>query len=511
MATIAPVFKMQFLDSNGDPLSYGLLYTYDAGTTTARGTYTTAAGSTLNPNPVVLDAAGRADLFLQAGVSYKFTLQNSSGVLQYTVDYVPAFGTMSTQNSNAVAITGGTISGVTLSGPITGNVTGNVTGNLTGNVTGNVSGGTVSASSYNGGQLAGFRNKIMNGSIDVNQRRASGATGTTGSGTSTRTNALQMPDRWSYVSNTTAIMTAAQTSIVGVGAPPEQYNLKNSLRLVVTTADASPGTTEYFSLLQTIEGYDIKSLVQKTFTISFWVRATVTGSYSIALWNGVWGGVQDTGYVTEYTVDVTNRWEYKTITVIDGLPSFGSNWNFTNLEGLTVAWTLYAGDSFRTSATNSWYILPTLASLTQVNAVATIGNSFEITGVQIESGSVATPFEQRPFAVELAMCQRYYEKSFSYGVTAVQNVGSAEGAAYAVAAVNNQAFGANVTYTQSKRTAPTLTTFAPDAASANWSTNTTTPTASVVNSGLRGFAVRGDTSTTAGNAYSIHWSANAEF
>ena len=200
MATISPTPKLQFLDANGAPLSYGLLYTYVAGTTTPKQTWIDAAQSATNTNPILLDSRGQADVWLSAGEAYKFVVLNSSSVTQYTVDNITGAGTMSVQNSDNVTITGGSISNVTIGGAISGEFSGNLTGNVTGDVTGSISGGTVSGSSYNGGQLAGLRNKIINGAVEINQRRQPLFAGTTGSGTSTKTNSLQMPDRWSYVS-----------------------------------------------------------------------------------------------------------------------------------------------------------------------------------------------------------------------------------------------------------------------------------------------------------------------
>ena len=78
MATISPTPKLQFFDANGNPLSYGFLYTYMAGTTLPVVTYTTAAQTTVNTNPIVLDARGEANVWLVAGFAYKFTLLNSS-------------------------------------------------------------------------------------------------------------------------------------------------------------------------------------------------------------------------------------------------------------------------------------------------------------------------------------------------------------------------------------------------------------------------------------------------
>lgn len=81
----------QFFDNNGVPLSGGLIYSYDAGTTTPRATYTDNGGGTANPNPIVLNSAGRtpADIWLTAGYAYKFVLRTSAGVLIGTYDDIP--------------------------------------------------------------------------------------------------------------------------------------------------------------------------------------------------------------------------------------------------------------------------------------------------------------------------------------------------------------------------------------------------------------------------------------
>ena len=91
MANISPVPFLQFIDANGNPLSGGKLYTYVAGTTTPLATYTTYAGNIANTNPVILDSAGRASVWLGAG-SYKFVLKDSSDVLIYTTDNIANAG-----------------------------------------------------------------------------------------------------------------------------------------------------------------------------------------------------------------------------------------------------------------------------------------------------------------------------------------------------------------------------------------------------------------------------------
>jgi hypothetical protein len=433
---------------------------------------------------------------LTAGSAYKFVLANAGNVTQYTVDNITAPGTMSTQNASAVTITGGTISGVTITGPITGDVTGNLTGNVTGNLTGNVTGGTIVGESYNGGQLAGLRNKIINGAMEVAQRGTS-FTVNTGFG------ANYTLDRYSRIAVTSAVVTVTQAS----DGPASEPTLPYSLRCTVATADPTVTASELWTLLQKIEGYSARDLIGKTFTLSFWARSAKVGTHCVAFYNNDYPSA-DRYYVAEYNISVANTWEYKEITVIGGLITAGT-WDWTNGSGLTVGWTLYCGTT-RQGVAGSWQSGWALATSSQVNVLDTIGNIFAITGVQLEVGNTPTPFEHRPFGVELGMCQRYYEKSFSYATAPAQNTGVTLGAAYATGQVVNQAFSTSVTFAVAKRAAPTITTYAPDSATANWSLNTTTPTAATANIGDSAFAVTGSTAVTAGNSYSIHWQADAE-
>jgi hypothetical protein len=106
MATISPVPFLQFVDANGAPLAGGKLYTYAAGTTTPLATYTTYAGTTPNANPVILDSAGRASVWLATGM-YKFVLKDSTDVLSYTTDNIS--GTYGTMQPAVVATQGQTV------------------------------------------------------------------------------------------------------------------------------------------------------------------------------------------------------------------------------------------------------------------------------------------------------------------------------------------------------------------------------------------------------------------
>jgi hypothetical protein len=103
----------------------GKVYTYAAGTTTPLQTYTDASGVTPNTNPVILDSRGECNLWFSNASSYKVVLESATGTLQWTVDNISTYGTLASQNSNNVAITGGTITGVTLTVNVIGDVSGN--------------------------------------------------------------------------------------------------------------------------------------------------------------------------------------------------------------------------------------------------------------------------------------------------------------------------------------------------------------------------------------------------
>lgn len=244
--------------------------------------------------------------------------------------------------------------------------------------------------SMNGGQLAGLRNKIINGKMEIAQR---------GPSFPAILNALYSLDRWRTSFVTSAVMTVSQQSDV-----PSGNEFQASIRATITTADASIAAGDFALIDQSIEGYNVRDLIGRNFTLSFLVRSSKTGVHCVALRNG--GG--DRSYVAEYTINTANTWEQKSITVNGGVPTAGT-WDWTTGAGLLVRFTLAAGSTFHTTA-NAWQTGSFLATSSQVNCLDTVGNIFAITGVQLEVGSVATPFEHRPFGMELALCQRYYTR-----------------------------------------------------------------------------------------------------
>lgn len=245
--------------------------------------------------------------------------------------------------------------------------------------------------SVNSGQLAGSRNKIINGAMEISQRGLSFINPADGSYTL---------DRWAISKSTSAQFNVGLANGSATSALPE------NLRLTVTTGDASVAATDVVAIEQRIEGFNIRDLTGRTFTLSFWVKSPKTGTHCVSFKNRV----SDRSYVATYTVNSFNTWEYKTITVTGGLITAGT-WDYGNLIGVAVCFTLMAGSNYQTTA-GAWQTGNFFGTAAQVNCIDQAGNQFELVGVQLEVGAVATPFERRFYGDELALCQRYYYTTY---------------------------------------------------------------------------------------------------
>jgi hypothetical protein len=243
---------------------------------------------------------------------------------------------------------------------------------------------------FDGGHFA-FRNKLINGDMDIWQR------GTT---FTVSTSSAYTADRWAVY---TDILRPGRGNVTQSSDVPSNSEFQTSLQFQVTTV--SNANNQPLTFRQIIEGYNARDLIAQTFNISFWVKSSKTGTYSVCLGNAGNGVVSDRSYVTEYTIN-TNNWEKKTIVVPGGLITAGT-WNWTNGRGLEVIFGM-AGAGASTPL-NAWVTGDIETSPNQVNLLDVVGNAFNITGVQLERGVAATPFEHRPFGTELALCQRYYE------------------------------------------------------------------------------------------------------
>ena len=237
----------------------------------------------------------------------------------------------------------------------------------------------------------GMRNRIINGAMTLDQRNVGASVTPTADVTYTL-------DRWCIRNFGASGRFSVQqtTSVVPSG-------FSHAVALTVTTADATNANA--YALEQRIEGFNTSDLglgstTSNSIAISFWVRSSVTGTYCVALRNNA----ATYSYVAEYTISAANTWEKKTIT----LPTTNlGTWEVTNSIGIIFDFTLGSNTGRETTA-GAWQSGSFISTANQTEWIATNGATFYLTGVQLEVGSVATPFERRLYPQELAMCQRYF-------------------------------------------------------------------------------------------------------
>jgi hypothetical protein len=236
----------------------------------------------------------------------------------------------------------------------------------------------------------GFRNRIINGDMRIDQRNA-GASGTASAYT---------VDRWSYYGSQASKATWQQNA--GAVTPPVGFT--NYLGATSSSA-YSITSTDQFLLNQKIEGLNFGDLAwgtasAQTATLSFWVRSSLTGTFGGSIQNSA----ANRCYPFSFVISAANTWEQKTVTIAGDTTG---TWLTTNGIGAGVNFSLGTGATY-SSAAGSWTGSSFITSATgATSVVGTSGATFYVTGVQLEAGSVASPFERRDYGRELMMCQRY--------------------------------------------------------------------------------------------------------
>jgi hypothetical protein len=345
------------------------------------------------------------------------------------------------------------------------------------------------ATAYAGGNY-GMRNRIINGDMRIDQRNAGASVTLNGN--------LYSVDRWGTQASQNSRATIQQSTVAPTG-------FVNSV--AVTSSSAySPLAADFFWLYQTIEGFNIAdfywgSASAQTVTLSFWVRSSLTGTFSVRLGSG------SRSYVTTYTIASANTYEYKTVT-IPGDTS--GTWNTTNGGGIQIQFDLGSGSNRTTSTTNAWQAGDFQKATGTVSLVSTNGATLNITGVQLEAGSVATPFERRPYGTELALCQRYFEKSYDMAVAP----GTPASFAGALAFVP---YGSAANYTnlpasfkQTKRASPTVVVYNPNGGGTGSMSNNGNVSASAFSVGESGCVVTNTSPAAVGFYAYAHYTASAE-
>jgi hypothetical protein len=293
----------------------------------------------------------------------------------------------------------------------------------------------------------GMVNRIINGDMRIDQRNAGAAVTSHGS----------FPiDRFKMLTTAGGAITGQQVTDAPVG-------FLTSIKITVTTAATPSGGVT--GLLQAIEGYNSADLGMgtsgaKTFTLSFWVKSSISGNFGISFKNAS----NNRFYLTTYTINTANTWEYKTITVSGDT---SGTWGTDNSTGLRFDFDLGTQASSRGSTINAWHTSSYVQGPTSgADLLSTVNATWQITGVQLEKGSTATDFEYVDYSRQLQMCQRYFEKSYSQGTAPATNTsagtynfsGSSEGNGNVIVPIQYS----------TKRTEPTLTGYLATGTSGSW-------------------------------------------
>jgi hypothetical protein len=251
----------------------------------------------------------------------------------------------------------------------------------------------VTLSSINGNAISGTRNRIINGDMRIDQRYS----GTLLTGAA---NPNYFCDRFGTFHD---IGTLNYRQNLNSVTPPVGFT--NYLGITNTSASTS-ASTNYYNLFHPVEGYNIADFAwgtasAKPVTLSFWVMSSIAGTYSVAFNIAS----NSYGYPATYTISQANTWTYVSLT-IPGSTLITPN--TTNGSGVVIIWDLGQGSSYRFTA-GSWQSGTVQGATGSTNWNQTNGATFYLTGVQLEAGTVATPFERRSYGQELALCQRYFE------------------------------------------------------------------------------------------------------
>ena len=246
-----------------------------------------------------------------------------------------------------------------------------------------------------------MRNRIINGAMTIDQRNAGAAVTVNTSGD------VFSADRWQGSGVTSeGVFTLQQSTTSTPG-------FVNSLLATVTTVDSSIGASQRYIIRHMIEGLNVGDLAWGTanaqpVTLSFWVRSSLTGTFSGSLENAA----ANRSYPFSFTISSANTFEYKTVTVPGDTTG---TWLTTNGVGIQLNFDMGCGADLRTSA-NAWAAGNFRGVTGSVQLIANSGATFFITGVQLEEGTAASPFENRLYTTELQLCQRYFQKSYNVNV-----------------------------------------------------------------------------------------------
>jgi hypothetical protein len=351
---------------------------------------------------------------------------------------------------------------------------------------------TINSMTPTADSLQGFRNRIINGDMRIDQRNA-GASVTIGS------TGVYTLDRYRFFTGNASKISVQRSTTAPTG-------FVNSL-LVTSLAATSISTTDEYVMFHRIEGTNVSDLGwgtanAKTVTLSFQVRSSLTGTFGGVLRNAN----NDRHYPFTYSISAANTWEQKTITVAGDTTG---TWGTDTGVGLQIIFGLGVGSTYSGTA-GAWSSNYYSSATGAVSLVGTNGATWYITGVQLEVGSVATPFERRDYGRELQLCQRYYETSYDSGTAVPTN--TQNGAIWFCPTGTRLVY--SYPFKVTKRASPTTVFYSPaDSATGNYRNDTGATNVSVATGGILGtnflymYKTSGATDQTECN---VHFSAASE-
>jgi hypothetical protein len=237
---------------------------------------------------------------------------------------------------------------------------------------------------------------LINGAQVIDQRNA-------GASVTNTTSNLYVTDRWNIYGQQASKFTAQQNA--GSVTPPTGF--KNYLGITSSSA-YTVLSGDNFKVLQPIEGYNFADMGwgaagASSVTLSFWVRSSLTGTFGGSFTNSSY----NRSYPFTYTISSANTWEQKSVTIAGDT---SGTWLTTNGIGVNVIFSMGMGTD-QSGTAGAWSAGNYQSATGAVSVVGTNGATWYVTGIMLEKGSTATSFDYRPYGTELALCQRYYQKS----------------------------------------------------------------------------------------------------
>ena len=346
------------------------------------------------------------------------------------------------------------------------------------------------------------RNMIINGAMQIHQRGTTVAGGTS--------NLYSPLDRWGLGSGSSFNFDVTATTNTTTVNTEDGFA---SALMITPDSTQTPTGSHNATIFYRLEGFDCQRLQQggadaHSFTLSFYAKAVnKTGVYSVqcikkdAAGNGRY-------QVKEYTL--TTSWVRQEITFEPDTNSLIRN---SKAEAMAFYFSLACGVDDIVAPTTAWAANGGIkAGTNQVNFMASTSNEFHITGVQLEIGRVATPYEHKTYGQELAACQRYYSKSYNADVAPATSGAVGACSSLAIYSTGSQSLGAR--WVTSMRSAPTVVIYPPGSTNTGYvqqTSNNAEVAATAGDIGMDGFQyLSGSLPNTAANGVRFHWSADAE-